>query len=260
MASAQSHPLTDGLYMFEVKKVPGGQATPCVGIGCGTCPTAEWHAAPEASWGNRIFKSKGWSIGNRVGRHRCPECVGREAALRFLAEAESQPEAPVTQEETAMAAAFKAASTPKEPEVPFLSSPATVFALAPVVAEKVVAMTSDIRQPSLADRRRIRESVEEHYDEDKQRWDGDMTDAGLAHKLDVPRQWVTMVREMYGPDVNDSERIMHEAQTIRTRQRIQEAEALALNAKHMCDTIFEISAKLETTMAALEIKRREIGL
>lgn len=256
MAQSNPQPLTGGLFMFEVKKVPGGQATPCAGITCGTCPTTEWHAAPEASWGNRIFKSKGWSIGNRVGRHRCPECVGREAALRYLAEAESQPAAPVTQEETALAAAFSKATEQtiaNNPDPrPFVSQPA--------LAEKIVAMTSDIRQPSLADRRRIRESVEEHYDEDKQRWDGDMTDAGLAHKLDVPRQWVTMVREMYGPDVNDSERTMHEAQTIRTRQRIQEAETLALNAKHMCETIFELSAKLETTMAALEIKRREIGL
>lgn len=56
------------------------------------------------------------------------------------------------------------------------------------------------RAPSYAEKARIRKFIEEHYDEDAGHWLG-FNDESAATTLNVPRAWVTQVRESYGPDL-----------------------------------------------------------
>lgn len=46
-----------------------------VGIRCRRCAKEEWLSAPDAGWGRRLFKKKGWDCGNGVNRHTCPDCL-----------------------------------------------------------------------------------------------------------------------------------------------------------------------------------------
>jgi hypothetical protein len=69
-------------------------------------------------------------------------------------------------------------------------------------------MTNDNDGPrasTLAQRREIRDYLDAHYDEDHQRWRGELNDKQAAEDLSMPRVWVTQVREAtYGPDENEA--------------------------------------------------------
>lgn len=123
----------------------------------------------------------------------------------------------------------------------------------------VVETRVDVRQPTLTDNRRIRSAVEDKYDEAKQMYVGNWSDRMLAEDLKVPRAWVTRVREMYGPDVNNDAAIRAEAAKMQAKQRVLEAIELAAKATGISNTILELAAALETTMAELKAKQAEIG-
>ena len=61
------------------------------------------------------------------------------------------------------------------------------------------------REPTAADRRRIRDALDEHYVEDKACYRQSFSDKALAAKLTVPAKWVSDLRELggYGPDANE---------------------------------------------------------
>jgi hypothetical protein len=75
------------------------------------------------------------------------------------------------------------------------------------------------REATAVDKRRIREALETHYDEDAERYRQSFSDKAVAAKLDVPPAWVTAQRVAggYGPDRNES-----------GAQRSLEIEALGL--------------------------------
>lgn len=60
--------------------------------------------------------------------------------------------------------------------------------------------------PTVSDRRRIRDALDEHYNEEAGCYRQSWSDRALAGKLDVPPKWVTDVREVggYGPDENEA--------------------------------------------------------
>jgi hypothetical protein len=51
------------------------------------------------------------------------------------------------------------------------------------------------RQPTPADKRRIFREIDDHWNEEKSRYEGSTTDQTIATGLDVPRAWVTQIRE-----------------------------------------------------------------
>jgi hypothetical protein len=150
--------------------------------------------------------------------------------------------------------ASQVASTPIPPPAP----PAPAAIETPPMNPPDVEITKDIRQPTILDNRRIREKVEEVYDEDAQRYRYEWSDQTVATNLQVPRAWVSRVRELYGPDVNDSERLRDEARKEASRAKVTQALKVAEQAIEISNTIIELAAKLETTMA--ELRAHQAGL
>jgi hypothetical protein len=87
-----------------------------------------------------------------------------------------------------------------------------INAAAPPLSETKVTATPDRpaaaaapREPTVSDNRRIRDALEEHYDDERGRYRGAMSDAKLSQVLDLPRAWVTRIRDQFcGPDTNEA--------------------------------------------------------
>jgi hypothetical protein len=116
------------------------------------------------------------------------------------------------------------------------------------------------REWTREERSKVREAVEEHYDDQRECWHGDLSDARVAEMLKVPRIFVTNVRSIYGPDRNRSEDLKREAELLAKRQKIDEAVELAERALNLSNIVIETAAKLETVLAELKAKKQEVGL
>lgn len=121
------------------------------------------------------FIQRGWNLS---GAPICPRCI-----------AGKRPMAPKARRAAFCAIAGVPRAAPKEPEV--------------VMSAMVAAPPPTSKWE---DRRRIREALDMHYDEEAGRYRQSFSDKSLAAKLDVPAKWVTDLREAngYGPDVNES--------------------------------------------------------
>lgn len=139
---------------------------------------------------------------------------------------------------------------PQEPEVSDASTQAVRD-----MEEAATNPSKIVRESTFADKRRIRTALDEFYDEDRGTYRGDWSDRALAEKLDMPRVWVAQVRDTYGPDKNDSERIAAEAQVMAMKQTVTRLNSLTAEAKKIADSVLELAATLETKMA--EIKALE---
>lgn len=63
-------------------------------------------------------------------------------------------------------------------------------------------------QPTRAQNREIHDFLDKHYDDGAQRWRGDYSDRKAADEKNVPRAWVTKIREeFFGPDRNEAQAI-----------------------------------------------------
>lgn len=96
--------------------------------------------------------------------------------------------------------------------------------------EQEPAMAEAPRQPSLDDRRRIRETLFAHYDEDAGRYSKAHSDRSVAAALKVPFAWVSQVREAlgFGPDRNEAGDQWHgEIKAIRDAIKLAQDEVLA---------------------------------
>lgn len=191
---------------------------------CGAClATGEvrdtgdsWHP-PEAV--AKKLEQRGWFIGKTAAKDRCPACCRRPET------------APAKEGEEDMALKPTPAVTVKEVPSPILP---------PVRAEPP-------REPTPAQRRSIRETLELRYDEDKACYIDAQSDATIAEALQVPRAWVTQVREAggYGPDTNElaSQRLEG------LRELAHRGEDLHAKAMAMADQCLQLAGQVETYMA-----------
>lgn len=102
------------------------------------------------------------------------------------------------------------------------------------------------RSPNSPDRRRVREALLDHYDEDKGRYFQAHSDVSLAAKLDVPRAWVSELREVMGLGAD-----VCEAQDAYDKELGEiKAEIAAINA----DVLARIGA-VESRLRKLEVNR-----
>lgn len=76
----------------------------------------------------------------------------------------------------------------------------------PKPAPEEPVMAEQPRQPTLDDRRRIREALFAHYDEEAGRYTKAHSDRSVAASLKVPFAWVSQLREAlgFGPDRNEA--------------------------------------------------------
>jgi hypothetical protein len=104
------------------------------------------------------------------------------------------------------------------------------------------------RTPTTHDNRRIRDAMDEHYDEARQMYRGSFTDESVAQKLAVPRAWVQRVREdFYGPETNEA--------ALRKGRELDEAIDLARQAK---DRLIAMAVELEERSREAEKIERDL--
>ena len=103
------------------------------------------------------------------------------------------------------------------------------------------------KMPTAADNRKVLDALTVQYDEDAQRYRGAWTDSKVAATLDVPRAWVTAVREQFfGPERN-------EEQDVKTKE-IREAIQMARNAVETLTQMAITAEGIAGKLAELEAK------
>ena len=155
-----------------------GRKLPHLQITCSDCGTQDFSVlstgiSPPPAMSNGVFRKRGWSVGHRRSNDLCPACNPRFGKLKSHAPAqESQPMPAPT-------------PAPKPPE-----TPSTLVAAPPP-------------QPTRYDKRRVLDALDESY-EPEVGYRGSATDSSIARKLDVPRVWVSSLREdFFGPETSE---------------------------------------------------------
>lgn len=113
------------------------------------------------------------------------------------------------------------------------------------------APASDVRQPTREDRRKIVDFLDSNYDLDKGCYIGDLTDAAVAERLNLPRAWVSEERErMYGPEANQAgEKLVERYDELVAKAGVIEQDVVKLMER--ADACIREIKQLEPAVAAL---------
>ncbi|MFT4076863.1 MAG: hypothetical protein QM647_15160 [Asticcacaulis sp.] len=104
------------------------------------------------------------------------------------------------------------------------------------------------RQPTREENRRINDALEEHYEVAKQCYRLNFSDESLAGKLNVPRAWVSDIRDrFFGPNVSASK--------LEAPAKLREYEA---KLKELSDKALGLAQEVEDTLKSLQQYR--VGL
>ncbi|MFC5370916.1 hypothetical protein ACFPIF_00015 [Brevundimonas faecalis] len=125
---------------------------------------------------------------------------------------------------------------------PVCSAPKPKPAPAP---KEIVMAVEPPRQPTTADRRRIRDALLDHYDEDGGFYRGEQSDRTLGETLNVPFAWVSSMRDAMGLGADKSEASQAytaEVMAMKEELRRLQDEFLAAFAKRCDDLERRISA------------------
>lgn len=196
----------------------GAQRRTALEIRCSRCPRTSHvvknggvHVPTEVA-ANR-FTDRGWEVANRAsaGKDLCPECKKKPAPVATL----------TVVEETAQI----------EPVIEVEPMPTN----APVPAATKPTLVDPPRDPSVAQRRQILDKLEETYNVEEKAYKGDWTDQKIAQKLEMPRAWITSVRDQFfGPEDN-----------MKGRQRYAELEAFLPKIKDVENRHFALATEAE---------------
>lgn len=178
---------------------------------CSRCPNHTILATTNQALARILCRDLGWKLGERRSRDQCPTCAAPRPKGPFK----------LTPKDTPMAAA------PTAPPVP----------LRPIAEPP--------RQPTLEDRRRIRQALDAQYDDGAGHYTGDGSDATLALTLKVPRAWVATIRELYGPDASASD-----------KARNKELDDAAKLARAATERLIVMAAEAEAIATSLEGARK----
>jgi hypothetical protein len=140
---------------------------PQVTVECGSCGkvdatgtvTMGGHKV-QAIHAEQHFRASGWQIGATPKKTLCPECLKSPRSL----------------------------GPPPPPPAP---EPAPAAAAPPPLIK-----VEPPREPTVAERRRIADALEEHYNVDAGLYRQSWSDTSLAAKLNLPRAWITDIRTL----------------------------------------------------------------
>lgn len=113
-------------------------------------------------------------------------------------------------------------------------------------ASKEPVMAEPPRTPTAEDRRRIRDALDKHYQEDKGRYAKAFSDKSVAASLSVPAKWVADLREAMGlgDDVNET-----------AAQEAAELKALKAEMDKVSDEFMSKMSGFESRIKKLEVGR-----
>lgn len=250
------------LFVYESRQSPRtGHMVGCVGIKCGKCGKKAFHAAPDISWGRKIFRKKDWSIGLTTKGHRCPDCVELRTNGIVVATTDSV----VPERRLPDPVEMKKGLEPEKPKNSILAEKlAEAMANAAPKAEQPKPATVEAKKApkielSLSDKRLIREELSRLYDEPAQSYRPGWSDMALAAALGMSVEAVAQVRSDYGPDSATPEPPKPAALVV-DPEVITELKDLVSQAVIAADTAIEAGAQLETLMAKINAMTQEAGL
>jgi hypothetical protein len=156
----------------------------------------------------KFAKQKGW-LADKRGYVLCPEHkpgAKKPAGKTALKPAQKRAAFLKIRDKDIARAATKHREKPTVPPAATVSEPP----LPPPVA-------------TIAQKRVIRDFLDTKYDDDNGRWTNDWSDEKAAKQLNMPRAWVTRIREdLYGPDISEASAAVNEE----VRALLREAEGL----------------------------------
>ncbi|PRX10267.1 UNVERIFIED_ORG: hypothetical protein BCL66_10458 [Martelella mediterranea] len=167
----------------------GSSRVSALRIVCGCCEAAGYVPAtaalrqgdPEAAIA--AFVAHGWQVGATPAEDRCPACIRRSSSDR---------------KQTTKGAGTMAAG-PRKTTAKAATAKTTAIAAAPTVSEAQALQAELPPQMGRDDRRIIMEKLDDVYGDNA--YGGSWTDTTLARDLNVPRAWVSEVREaFFGPE------------------------------------------------------------
>ena len=133
---------------------------------------------------------------------------------------------------------------PEEPAVP----PQTVQTLSSP------SNTAQVREPTRDQRRRVLEALDEVYPKAEQGYSGGMSDELLSRRLDVPRAWVSKLREeLYGPE------FIVDVRSFQTRLAMLEQQYQAMEAS-MLEQLGALSEQIKAARREVEAVARQVGV
>jgi ribosome-binding protein aMBF1 (putative translation factor) len=202
-----------------------GEWTKQVTVECYSCATvgatgvvAEGSHKVQAIHAEQAFRARGWSIGPTPKKTLCPVCKKLPAhADLAVINPPSPPLAPL----------------PPQPERPL--GPLPELPELPPKAEPP-------REPTVAERRRIVDALDEHYNIDNALYRQSWSDTALAAKLNLPRAWVTDIRTLlFGKaDANENSAL-----------KLAAVERLEVRLREVTEEVMTRLVSVETELAKL---------
>ena len=169
--------------------VSGSGRIPALRIVCGCCEAAGYVPATaalrqgEPAAAIAAFGAHGWQVGATPAEDRCPACSRRSSSDR---------------KQTTKGAGTMAAG-PRKTTAKAATAKTTANAESPTVSEAQTLQADLPPQMGRDDRRIIMEKLDDVYGDNA--YGGSWTDTTVARDLNVPRAWVSEVREaFFGPE------------------------------------------------------------
>jgi ribosome-binding protein aMBF1 (putative translation factor) len=190
------------------------EAGPQVTVECAGCGAVEATGTVtmgghkvQAIHAEQHFRAKGWNIGATPKKTLCPTCARPEKPP--LAPLPPQPERPLE-------------PLPELPPLPPKAEPP--------------------REPTVAERRRIVDALDEHYNIDNALYRQSWSDTALAAKLNLPRAWVTDIRTLlFGKaDANENSAL-----------KLAAVERLEVRLREVTEEVMTRLVSIETELAKL---------
>lgn len=161
----------------------------------------------------QAFQGEGWEINGQITKFVCPDCVRKRSA----------PRPTFTQPVAAPASPLPEAISVRNYELGGQSKMAQ--ALQPV------AKAEEPRKSTASDRKEIADRIESVWVTGAECYAGSCSDAKLATEMNVPRAWVTAVREFaFGPEDRNEEASAASKEIKALRAILAQAEALVTSA------------------------------
>lgn len=198
-------PLNEGdAFPLVSRQEPNGSRFPYASATCGGCGASGEVRSKGQGLAARLFRREGWHIASRRSGDLCPDCNPKNR---------------------------------KPKEQPIMKTEAKGIAPAPVPTPAATPP----REATVADNRRIRQHLDEVYDDEAGRYRFDGSDHKSAELLKLPRAWVSRIRDLYGPDRSQADEA----------KRADLAKAAA-NAKALTDRLLAMAQEAESIQAELE--------
>lgn len=223
--------------LVSVDAAGDGRYVKALRITCGTCGhtndllvKTRTPMPPEQA--AQHFAKRGWVIGRNAGFDLCPSCVAAEVDARQKLKKEDHMPKP------SLADQLKAAVLPP-PAIVGEVSPEVVLPLA--------------RSISRADRRRIMDFLDRVYPDPEKGYAAGYSDKRVGDEMDLPRAWVTQVREdSYGPE------FVIDWSQIEKRQRELD-ERIRTECESMLSRFADLERQAASTKAEIEKLKKACG-